>query len=428
MNITWDSSKNKTNISDSAFKDLLADPTENSVLTSEDKEFILTSFNAKMYNYVVEYVYNKAVKILQDTVFSIGEDIVVSVIHWIDRSVISNFFDVFVLRLAHDLDLINGEQKITILQIIAYLQAKKDAFIDSEDLNKEKTKYYISVLYDAILSKDYSSFIKNIKQILDDLQTKEITVDSELYQNMLSITNKHKNILLRIMFAMLKNSDHMDAKNVKNLCKNMKNLIEDLWEKATLNDKKFFAYYIKTLPTDSSVFKRFDSVLEGIKVNDFTTDLSVVTEILKDCQDILSSHYSVNNQKDEVVGLARLSEVNSFPKFFLRSAITPCLVTYLGNENGPISESREYAEKVLNQISSDKWEFYFKNFFLLDDFVLINLISVPDCLKDWCQIIKRADINIDNVDNEEVKQLLTASKRNDFEKIVECAKTILFAS
>ena len=112
MNITWDSSKNKTNISDSAFKDLLADPTENSVLTSEDKEFILTSFNAKMYNYVVEYVYNKAVKILQDTVFSIGEDIVVSVIHWIDRSVISNFFDVFVLRLAHDLDLINGEQKI----------------------------------------------------------------------------------------------------------------------------------------------------------------------------------------------------------------------------------------------------------------------------------------------------------------------------
>ena len=59
INITWDNDKKKTNMSDSAFLDLLSDPTINSDLTDDDKDFIVTSFGAKMYNYVVEYVYNK---------------------------------------------------------------------------------------------------------------------------------------------------------------------------------------------------------------------------------------------------------------------------------------------------------------------------------------------------------------------------------
>ena len=59
MNITWDNDKNKTNITDASFKDLISDPT--TPLNDEDRDFILTSFNAKMYNYVVEYVYNKGI-------------------------------------------------------------------------------------------------------------------------------------------------------------------------------------------------------------------------------------------------------------------------------------------------------------------------------------------------------------------------------
>ena len=143
MNITWDNDKKKTNISDLAFMDLISDPTELSSLNVDDKDFILTSFNAKMYNYVVEYVYNKSVKKLQDSIFRLGDELIVNLIHWIDRTFISNFFDIFVLRLACDINFISKEEKLVILQIIEYLQGKKDSFSDTEDINKEKTKFFI---------------------------------------------------------------------------------------------------------------------------------------------------------------------------------------------------------------------------------------------------------------------------------------------
>ena len=72
--------------------------------------FILTSFNAGMYNYVVEYVFNKTIKVLQDVIFSIGEDLVINITHWIDKSFISKFFDIFILRLATDFDLITKQE------------------------------------------------------------------------------------------------------------------------------------------------------------------------------------------------------------------------------------------------------------------------------------------------------------------------------
>lgn len=424
MIVTWDDNKKKSNITDSAFKEIFVTPTDYCALSEEDREFILTSFNAKMYNYVLEYVYNKAVKILQDTIFSMGEEVVVGVIHWIDRTVISNFFDIFVLRLAYDLDLISREQKIAIIEIIEYLQSKKETFCESEDLDKEKTKYFISQLYNGILTKDYSCFVEKMGKLLQDLQTKSITVDSEDYKEMLEITNHHKNLLLRILFSLVKaNSD--DNKKNKIVAQNMKNLVAELWESSSLNDRKFFAYYVKSISTDSSVGKAFAVILEDVKINDFSTDLSVVTNILKACQDILSSHYSLSNQKDEVLGLIKLSEIKSYPKFFLRSVITPSLLTYIGNNNGVNGEAKEYSEIILSQISAEKWTYYFKNFFESDDFVLINLMTVPNCVKDFCLIIKKASIDESEIVNEDVASLIVACKKGDCETVSNIAKKLV---
>ncbi len=418
-------SHKQKSISDSAFKEVISDPTI-SDLTEDDKDFIYSSFNAKMYNYVIEYVFNKAVKKLKDTVFSLGDELVVNLIHWIDRTFISNFFDVFVLRLACDLDLISKEEKLIILDIIEYLQGKKDSFIETEDINKERTKFYISNLYESIIKKDFSNEISKIKSIIDLLQTTNILPSSEEYLNIVSAINKHKNILLRLIFAMIKTEIANDNKRLKTLSQNFINLIEDLWDKTSLNDKKFYSYYLKTLPEDSAIYKIFMSGFCKVKLIDFTTDLSVVTAILKNCQDILSCHYSIHNQKDETDGLIKLNELNSYPRYFLRSVITPSLVCYLGNCNGYLPSSREVAGNILEEISTEKWIYYFKNFFKQDDFVLMNLIGVDDCIKDFCQVIKKSGISENDFEDDEIKQFLSACKSQDFEQVQTFAYKIYF--
>ena len=78
-------------------------------------------------------------------------------------------------------------------------------------------------------------------------------------------------------------------------------------------------------------------------------------------------------------------------------------------------------------IPSEKWTYYFKNYFSKDDFVLINLITVECCLKDWCYLVKKCGVDEDEVANENIVELIRASKRQDFEKIVEYANKIYYS-
>lgn len=424
MNVNWNDVKKKCNISDGSFEEIV--DCEGSLLTQEDKDFVLSSFNAGMYNYVVEYVYNKSVKILQDVVFSIGEDIVVNVTHWIDRSYISNFFDIFVLRLACDFDLITKEEKLNILQIMGILQKRNDDDLNTGEIDKEKAKYFITNLFNAILYKDFTPFTKSVVETLDCLKKVVILPYSDIYTEIMESTDRRKNLFIRIMFAMLKTAGEKKDDSHKIIYQNAKSLFPFMWDAESLNEKKFIAYYLKTAGEDSLIKKVFSEISLQIKLNDFNTDVSIVTKILKSCQEVLSSHFSVHNHKDEVAGMIRLSEVEFFPNYFLRSVITPSLVTFLGNEYGYISDSRQIAMQIFEKISSEKWTFYFKNFFLFDDFVQMTLLLNKQCYKDWCNLIKKANIELDDITNEDVKSLLIASKKQNFEEVASLIKKIYY--
>ena len=424
MKIIWNDARKKCNITDSSFEDIVEN--SNTSLTQDDKDFILTSFNAGMYNYVVEYVFNKTIKVLQDVIFSIGEDLVINITHWIDKTFISKFFDIFILRLATDFDLITKQEKIKIMQTIELLQRRKDNMV-SQEIDKEKAKYLIINCFDSILLKDFEPFTTSIKDTIEALYTVDILPYSDIYNDIIESTNKHKNLLIRIMFSLLKNPTDKDSKRFKVLCQNVKNLFPFLWDNASLNDKKFISFYLKTSAPDSPINKVFNEISTQIKLQDFNTDIGTVTKILKSCQDVLSCHYSVNNHKGEIAPLIQLSEVDSFPNLFLRSVVTPCIVTYLGNNNGYLNESRLTAESILTTLPREKWTYYFKNYFAKDDFVLINLITVEGCLKDWCALVKKSGFDEEDIPNENVLELLLASKRQDFEKVVEYANKIYYS-
>lgn len=424
MRVVWENAHKKCNITGSSFADIVEN--SDTTLTQDDKDFILTSYNAGMYNYVVEYVYNKAKKILGDAIFAIDEDIVINITHWIDKSFISKFFDVFILRLATDFDLISRQEKLSILQTIEFLQKRKDSESNSGEIDKDFAKQLIINLFDAVLTKDFDPFVNSITEVIETLYTCEILPYSDYYNEIIQSSNRYKNLLIRIMSSMLK-CTNVDAKRYKTLCQNVKNLFPFLWENATLNDKKFLAYFLKVSPQDSAICKLFEELENQIKLQDFNTDINAVTKILKSCQDILSSHYSINNHKGEIAPIIQLGEVDHFPNLFLRSVITPCLVTYLGNSNGYFNESRVASYKVLEKITQEKWTYYFKNYFAKDDFVLSNLILVDCCLKDWCNLVKKMQVDQEDIANENIRELLIASKGQNFEKIKEFASKIYYS-
>lgn len=424
MNVVWDDTKNKCNYQDQAFVDCLKNTP--SRLSSDDIDFLVTSFSAKMYNYSVEYMYNKAVKILQDNVFSCGEELVLNITHWIDRSFLSPFFDVFVLRIACDFDFITLEEKLEFMRIAEYLQARKDNFSDNWQIDKERAKYFLLVLFFSVLSKDFSSKVKEIKDVIEKLYTIDILPLSNEYSDIICTTNRHKNLLVRIMFCLLKISNKEDNKRYKTLCNNIYSLFPTLWDSTSLNDKKFIAYYLKSSNPQSPISQVFGAFSNKIKVQDITTDINVITKILKNCQTTLSCHFSVSNHVGETLSLQALEEINATPKNFLRSIITPSLVCFLGGNYGTLKGSKEIAQNILNKITQEKWQFYFKNFFEKDDFVQINLITNEKSLKEWCTIIKKSGVDENDLPNKTIKDIIIQSKKSNYSNLVELVKKLYF--
>lgn len=425
MKIMWNDAKKRCNISDKSFEEIVSNSP--SALSAEDKEFVTTSFASGMNNYVVEYVFDKAIKNLRDAVFSCGEDLVVGITHWIDKIYISNFFDIFILRLACDFGLISREEKLKIIEIMEIIQCLKSENKTIEELNREKAKYIIVSLFDAILLKDFSSFTESVINLLNTLKEVEIEPYSETYADIVDSCDRKKKLIIKILFYLLKTADMQDAKTCKILCKNAENLLPFIWDSATLNDKKFYAYYLKTLPETALVSKVFENLQGKIKLQDFTTDVATVTAILKDCQLFLSLHYDYNC-KNESAPLGELSNITFFPNYFLRSVITPSLVGFLGSIDGINSSSREYAEAIFDNLAAEKWTYYFKNFFEKDDFVLSTLLLVERALQDFCTLIRKIKIDLSDIPDGLVKDLLTCAKEQDLDGLKNIAHKLYFES
>ena len=425
MKIIWNEARRKTNISDESFEEIVGSPM--SSLSQEDKDFVIASFNNGKYGYVVEYVYNKSIRIIQDAVFSVGEDMVVSLTHWLDRKFVSTFFDVFVLRLATEFELVSKKEEIVILEIIENLQKKHDSDEQGTafSFTKDLAKYYVSHLCDAVLLKDFSPFTESIKSTIDSLTSFEILPYEEAYNDIIESSPKKRNLLVRMIVSLLY-SDGFEPKKQKILCQNAKNLFPFLWDCVSVNDKKFFAYSIKVSGEQSLIKSVFDAVAGQIKMQDFTSDLATTGKLLKSCQEVLSFHYSVGSRREEAAALLRLSEVGSYPNLFLRSVITPCLVTYLDGICGITQDSRDVSQKIMLSITSEKWNYYFKTFFEKDDFVLMNLATKNGCIKDWCNLVRKVGVDTNELPEGNVLDIITASKKLDYDLVKLIASKMCF--
>ena len=425
MQIIWNDAKRKCAISDASFEDIVS--SEYNALSNEDKDFILSSYNNGKYGFVVEYVYNKSVKLIQDAVFSIGEDMVVSLTHWLDRRFVSNFFDIFVLRLATELGLLSKKEELVILDVSEALQKRYIAERENNFLSFDKdiTKFYVVQLCGAVLLKDFSIFTESIKSTIDSLTSVEILPFQDSYSDILEGSFKKKNLLIRMMVDMMIGKN-LGADKMKILCQNAKNLFPFIWDCATTNDKKFFAYSLKQSPPNSNIRAVFGALSNQIKMVDFNTDINVVSRLLKSCQEVMSYHFSVKNSSEEIAAINRLESVSVYPNLFLRSVVSPCLIVMLDGIGGKNKESSEVAIRILSSLNSDKWHYYFKNFFERDDFVIMNLATRDKAIKNWCALIKSLNLNFDDYADGPTRDILLASKKGDLALVKLVASKIFF--
>lgn len=388
-------------------------------LTDDEKEYVLLSFESGFYRYCLEFVYKKSMTVLRQVINSAGETIANKLAYVMDEGSLLGISDIFVLSLASRLGLIDQEDRLNLIKLAELLQAQNRR-LNVGNLSKELVSQYLLRCFNYVFYKDYTNFCSSTIALVDTLTKEKLIPLSNEYITMVGTTDNEKTIVMRLLFVMLFEM----KKNDEIFVHNFKLLIPVLWENLSMSDKIYLSLYLKKTDTASYVQEILEDIHTHIKIPDFSTDVKLVKHVFINGQDSTACHYSLNNTRSEVSALLNIRDNIYVPAMFSRNVISPAVLAYLGNTYGHFEEAKSVAKDILNNISNDKWVYFFKHYFK-DAHILIKLFYSQKTANNWCQLVREyiADIEED-IPDETVRNIIVLSKKGEVDEIRKICKLL----
>ena len=390
-------------------------------LTEDEKEYVLSSYSAGYYRYCLEFVYKKSIAVLKKALYSAGETIASKLAYTMDEASLLGIADIFALGLATKFNIIDKEDRLDMIKLAELLQAKNRRLSDSQ-ITKEQASSYVSSCFNYIFYKDYSNFEKSFVDLIDLLTQSKLIPLSPEYITMVGAPSTEKIILVRLLFVLL----FEIKKREEIFINNFKLLIPVLWDSINMSDKIYLSLYLKQNNNTELAEQVIEEVNKHIKIPDFNTNINLIVNIFSNGQDALASHFSLNNTRSEISALLNIKEDLHIPAMFTRYYMCPTILAYLGNPYGELAEARNVAKDILNDISNDKWVYFFKNYFL-DNNILVKLFYSQKTASAWCELVQEYIEDIEEeITNEDIKNVIILSKQGDVENVRKICKALYF--
>ncbi|MFV1608438.1 hypothetical protein VWY06_08550, partial [Phaeobacter sp. JH20_10] len=170
------------------------------------------------------------------------------------------------------------------------------------------------------------------------------------------------------------------------------------------NDGKSAA--IKTLHSVLVATSGFDYVPESLRSNSFT----------KAAHAVLTAHQGMNNFYNEPKPMRELAAMgSSIPGPAFASVMTAVLAVKLGNRYGVSWDAQQYADQILNTMTSDRWAYYLTQQ-LPQDSVILSKLTNSECAERWINTLGDSEIEAPSTNSKPLGALLAASVSGDTKK------------
>ncbi len=391
-------------------------------ITDEDKEYIVLSYQSGFYRYCLEFVYKKVMEVLRKVLCSAGETVASKMAYVMEEGSLLGISDIFVLSLATRFGLIDKEDRVDLIKLTELLQAQNRK-LQVGQLSKEQVSQYLLRSFNYIFYKDYTKFSESLIAVIDMLTKEKLIPLSEEYIKIVEASNNEKTVMMRLLFVLL----FEVKKNEEVFINNFKLLIPVLWENLSMSDKIYLSLYLKKSSNADYVQEVLEDISGHIKIPDFSTDVKLVKHIFINGQDATACHFSLNNTRSEVSALLNIRDNIYVPAMFSRNVISPAVLAYIGNMYGYLEEARNVAKGILDNISHDKWIYFFKHYFK-DAHILIKLFYSQKTASAWCELATEyIEENVEeDIADEQVRNIVALSRKGDIEEVRRACKTLYF--
>ena len=115
---------------------------------------------------------------------------------------------------------------------------------------------------------------------------------------------------------------------------------------------------------------------------------------------------------------------SSIPGPALATCMTAVLCVKLGNSYGVSWQAQSIADKMLSEISPERWQYYLEGRLEFDRLILPKLINEGPVSR-WIEIVGNITLDVQTITSRPVRDLMLASKNKRADRVKAIASTIL---
>ena len=395
-------------------------------LNKKEKAQIIAGFESQHYEMVTNFVWSKAIFVLKSTLASMGKEFLSELLDRPDIDENSNIHqsvsEYEAIRLAEELGIVSGTGVVRLknaLNLATHFISTDDQDDIDKEMTKEEALMVLKPCFQSILAYDKVEAAIDFKNFRDSLSSETLHSSNPSINKLIHSPYFFKRTTIRVILSIIKNSS---GAQLENSLANANLIIPLIWVDLQAPEKWQLGRVYAELNSDGKIkaVSGLRQVLLKVKGFDFVPEDLRSNSFIKVACEILNAHTSVNNFYNEpapVNMLAQMGSVIPIPAF--PKAMSAILCVKLGNGYGTSWAAQGSADIILNNITPERWEYYFINCLSNDD-IILNKLRDRNLASRWIDIVK-GKFNFDDIASKakekHLASLIRATRDMRIEKI-----------
>ncbi|MGY4384135.1 hypothetical protein ACVWYN_001161 [Pedobacter sp. UYP24] len=390
-------------------------------LRESDKIQIISAYNGGNYQMLSTYVWTKTINAIKAQLAKMGSAFVGEMLDRPDISESTNLnnaiTDFDALQLAQDFGLITNKSAFRLKQSMDLVNYFNNSSGEDDDDNDENftridAQTVLISCIQSILGHEKVEFSLNFLEFRNSLEDHTLSDEDKNIQKLVKAPYFFKRATLRILLSIIKTSQ---SAQLENSLANANLIVPMVWTELKLPERWQIGRAYAELNSEgkSTAVSGLKKLLLKVKGFDYVPEDLRSNAFIKAANDIINAHEGSDNFYNEPGAIKILMNMGSvIPTPALPLCLSATLSIKLGNTWGDSWSAQGPADSILNNISFDRWVYYFEQCLLNDRRVMYKLTESRPAGRwiDFIRGLKHTPKLIDSVQDNVVLNILKASQ------------------
>jgi hypothetical protein len=402
-------------------------------LRDKERKQIAMNFVAGNFELAASFVWIRTMALLKKQLASLGGTFIAELLQRPDidefTEITSAISDSEAISLARDLGILTPLQTLRLLNSQSVINHFSTAGSDTEDdleesMSQEEAVLCLKVCVQGILGHQSVGVSEDFKLFRTKLESTTFDSNSPEIIRLESSPYFFVKTAISILLSLFKTSK---GAQLEHTARNAQLIIPRFWKDLKSPEKwqigQTYAEEFSEGRTDS--VKALYSVLLAVSGFDYVPENLRSSTFVRIASAVIAAHQGMNNFYNEPAPMRELASMGtSIPGPALAMCMTAVLCVKLGNMYGTSHAAQSYADQVLNDLSVDRWLYYF-NERLEQDRIVLGELQYDKPARQLSLVVANLDIDFSRVKSRKVRALLLAARKGEGPEVRKNASSLL---